>query len=355
MAACLAAAFPRGVEAADPLSDLPFAVGDNILFDEETNDGRDGEQGHWRVTRGRMVDGQIALRVVIDPPPHLLEVESGPAVLFAGIEAFGGSGDVGYTVPMDALATRILPACDDDDCRYVTDVSLPTDEIPGALRRLARVGDLEWITVNMTLVRTFGSGTWLQVLPLLADGAARARAGRLGAIRRVGGRVYPFGLFPADRATPVRADRWMFTSRFDYGPVVERLRQRVPDRSDPIRTVKGHVAVDLAASCARAAHLTLHDTAGNRVFDTPLRDERRIEGTFRIPVSGTWRLTLHDGSGIDFARIRGWGIRIGPIESDGGPIDVRALVDCDAGAGWLIADDQNAAPPSSRIHDRVHK
>ena len=157
-----------------------------MLFDEARNDSRQGEHGSWSLERGRLTNGHLLLHFEISPPSHGLPVNAGPAVLFAGMEAFGGSGDVGMSEPMAALATTVMPACDDSDCRLSADIDLPTSEIADAIVRLEKRGDLMWVSVNLTLVRTFGAGQWLQVLPLqpAGDGALGARAGQLGAMER---------------------------------------------------------------------------------------------------------------------------------------------------------------------------
>lgn len=286
---------------------------------------------------GRLDGARIRLRVVIEPPPHALPVESGPAILFAGMQAYGGSGDMGAAESIDALATVVLPPCDDTDCRYVADIDLPTDEIPAAIRRLERRAALMWISAELTLVRTFGAGQWLQVTPFIAgtgDGAIEGMAGRLGAIEPVEGILFPFGLFPAEQATPVPKGHWMFTTRFDYGPVVERLRRAEGDRTAPLAMAPGRLRVDIAPNCVHAGHLMLHDAGGDHVYDLNVYKKNRIEAEFSVPPGIPWHLTVHDGGGIDFDQGReGFGIRAGPIETDGSPIAVEAAFDCASMSG----------------------
>src|SRR5688572_18746482 len=88
---------PMRTSAADPLADIPFAVGADVLFDEARNDGRQGQKGNWSLEGGRIANGRLHLHFEIDPPRHGLPVTSGPAVLFAGMEAYGGSGDMGMS------------------------------------------------------------------------------------------------------------------------------------------------------------------------------------------------------------------------------------------------------------------
>lgn len=196
-----------------------------------------------------------------------------------------------------------------------------------------------WVGVNLTLVRTFGAGQWLQVLPLqpASDGALGARAGRLGSIEGTEGTLFPFGLFPANQATPIpTGGGWMFTTAFDYGKAVERLRKQADDVSNAIPSVDAALRVGITPTCDHAARLTLHDDAGDRVFDAEAFDTPLIAGDARLPIGVTWHLTLQDGGGIDFDQGRqGWGVRIGDIESDGSPIEINATFDCAIPAGSL--------------------
>jgi hypothetical protein len=260
------------------------------------------------------------------------------------MQGSGGSGDMGIGRPIDALAIVALPSCDDHACRYEADVVLPADEIMPAVRWLEDNGEVMWITANMTLVRTFGDGTWLQVLPLLEandrDGSVGQGAGRLGAIEPVDGTLFPNGLFPAEVATPIpKGGAWMFTAGFDYGRVVERERIAMGDASRPLEMAAGSLHVEIDPPCPHAAHLTLHDDAGDRVFDTDVHKKRSVVATFSIPTQTTWQLTLHDGGGIDFDQGRqGSGVRVGEIRSDGDPIIVNAGFDCTERRGSVEVD-----------------
>lgn len=325
------------------LPDVPFAMGAGQLFGEPNSGGRQGPMGGWELLEGRLTDDELRLRVAIEPAPYDLPVTSGPAVLFAGMEVYGGAGDVGLTEPMDALATVALPACGDAACRYVAEVVLPAGEVLPAVRRLeARSDEITWVTVNLTLVRTFAAGTWLQVVPLDGPdgGGLSSLAGRLGAIEPLRATVFPYGLFPADQATPIpRGGGWMFTTAFDWPRAVERIRREVGDPTRALRMATGSLDVTIDPTCEQAAGLTLHDDSGNVAFDAEAFDVRSIEGEFAIPAGTTWRLTLHDGGGIDFDQGRaGWGIRVGAIRSDGGSIAVKARFDCGAGSGSVEVD-----------------
>jgi hypothetical protein len=351
--AIVVASPPHQTVASDELSHVPFAIGTDTLFDELRNDGRQGPGGIWTLESGRLEGDRLRLHLTIEPAPHGLPVKSGPAVLFAGIEAMGGSGDVGFVERTDALTTTVLPDCDDANCRYTIDVDLATGEIPAAIRRLKQSADLMWVSVELTLVRTFGGGTWLQVIPFgVDDGSIEGRARRMGAIEANRGTLFPFGLFPSHRSNLVQAGQWMFATRFDYGRTVERLRRDADDATTPLTMAAGHLLVDIAPRCDHAARLTLHDDAGDRAFDAEVLEESRIEGDFEIPIGIPWRLTLHDGGGIDFDQGRqGWGIRVGRIESDGSTVGVHATFDCATatGAAEVIGGVPGPPTPSAAV------
>ena len=71
------AAGPMRAFAADPLVDIPFAVGADVLFDEARNDGRQGQHGTWSLEQGRLASGHLQMHFEIAPPSHGLPVTSG--------------------------------------------------------------------------------------------------------------------------------------------------------------------------------------------------------------------------------------------------------------------------------------
>jgi hypothetical protein len=253
------------------------------------------------------------------------------------MELFGGTGDVGITQPIDALATVPLAPCDPAACSFQVDVVVPRDQLVPALRRLeAETDEILWLTVNPTLVRTFAGGSWLEVLPL--DGPTE-RQGRLGAIEPLQGTIFPFGLLPAEMAQPILAGDGMFPTAFDWPRVVDRLRRQVGDPTGPVPTITGTLDVTFDPKCDHAVGIALHTDGGTTAFAAPdVYGRDRIHGDFGIPVGTTWRLTVHDGGGIDFDQRGGWGIRAGDIRSDGEGLTVRATFDCAAGTGVVEAN-----------------
>jgi hypothetical protein len=312
------------------LAEVGFSIGEDVLIGQ--GDGRQGPRGAWRLIEGRLTDDSLKLQVVIEPPGVDLPVEAGPAVLFAGMELYGGSGDMGIAEPLDALVMLPLAACEADPCAFVAELVMPRRQMEPALRRLeANTDEVLWLTVNATLVRTFAHGTWLQVLPL---DSPDERRGRVGAIEPLRGSIFPFGLFPAEQARPIRAeDERMWTTDFDWPKVVERERRAMGDRSAPVPEASGTLNVTFEPKCPHAAGLTMHSDGGATVVDAEAYDTGRIRGQFAIPVGTTWRLTLHDGGGIDFDQRAGWGVRVGQIRSNGPDLVVQAAFDCAVPSG----------------------
>jgi hypothetical protein len=309
-------------------------------------------RGSWQLEGGRLEAGGIRLRLVIEPTRHGLPVASGPAVLFGGLSLFGDAGgDIGLSVRVDGLAAVPVGRCNDSACRYEAEIALPTADLPAAIRRLEEHGSLSSVSADLTLARTFGAGTWLQVFPLHPgeeDGPLAEAGGRLGAIAPVAGTLFPFGLFPANEATPVPGEFFASGEELDYRAVVERIRAENDDPTTPLQVASGRLRVVFDPPCDHTATLTMQDDAGNRVFDTDAFEVETVDEDIDIPVGIAWHLTLHDGGGIDLDQGRqGWGVRVGEIVTDGTPIVVDVRFDCREAVG-LIRLTGGIAQPTER-------
>jgi hypothetical protein len=322
---------PARIAAAEPLERVPLAVGIDGLFAEPKNDGRQRELGSWRLVAGRLGADSLHLTLRIQPPTHGLPVEAGPSVLLGGLRLFGDAGgDVAVGMAVEGLASVTLPPCQGAPCEFEADINLSTAHLPAAINKLEQRGRLTWVSAEMTVVRTFGGGAWLQVLPLqFAGDALHAAAGRLGAVRPTAGTIFPFGAFPARAATPVPADPLGFPEGFDYAGVVDGLRRAAGDASSPLVSAPAALNVAISPRCEGSPVLTVHDEAGDWIFQRPLRDQDGLVERLDVPVAVSWWLTLHDGGGIDFDQGRqGWGLRVGPIGSTGEPVEINAVFDC---------------------------
>jgi hypothetical protein len=321
--------------------DLPFGVAAEGLFGEALNDGRQGPEGTWDLVGGTLAPNGLHLSVRVSIPDHGLAVEPGPAVLFGGLHLLGDAGgDMGFSMRVQGLTTVSLPPCAASPCVYAADIVLSVVDLEAAIDRLERDATLMMVSAELTLVRTFGEGTWLQVLPFLSgpDGALPA-AGRLGAIAPETGRIFPFGLFPADQATPIEANPFGFRDGLDYAAVVEEARTAAGDtsRRPAMTPALLHTAID--PPCEGSSVLAMHDASGNWVFQRPLFEVADIEAPLELPSDTAWWLTLHDGGGIDFDQGRqGWGLRLGPIMPTDQPMTIEGAFDCAVPAGSLLVD-----------------
>jgi hypothetical protein len=247
-----ATAMAPSARAAVPLADIPFAVATDGLFNEARNDGRQGEQGQWELLHGRVGADALELTFRIQSPGTRLPLQSGPAVLFGALHLFGDAGgDMATGQWVDSFVSVTLPPCADAACRYTADIALPLHDLAPAIKRLETHGRLMWVSGELTLVRTFGGGSWLQVLPFMFGGAGAlgAEAGRLGAIQSTTGTIFPFGLFPSGQATRIPADSDLLPAGFDYRADVEQRRRDAGDSSVPLPTAPSllHVRIDRPA------------------------------------------------------------------------------------------------------------
>ena len=130
--ALLAGAAPAA--AVDPLAQIPFRVGFDGLFEAPSVGSGSTDAGTWSFEGGRLANGTVKLHFEIEPPRQTLPVQSGPAVLFAGLDLYGDAGgDVGIGMSIPSVARVVIPACADDAaCHYSADISIPTKDLNGA-------------------------------------------------------------------------------------------------------------------------------------------------------------------------------------------------------------------------------
>ena len=334
-----------GVAAADPLANVNFAVGDIELFGGPAGVVSSADRGSWSFERGRMVNGRLELHLRITPTQPTMPLKSGPAVLFAGLDLYGDAGgDVGMGVSVGPIVQTVVPACADDAaCHYEVDVSIPTAELPKAIASLEKNGDLIWVSADLTLVRTFGGGEWLQVLALAQGplGIQQAAAGRLGAMEPTHGDIVPTGLFPAIRATPTATGNGNL-GYLDYRPIVEALRSKAGDDTTAGPMVDVALHVEIHPICRYWTELTLHDRQGNFLFYANENVEHPvIDESTRMPAASPWYLRLDGGDGGDPL------VELGPIQPDGSgsPLAINATIDCSKPAGTMTLTGAAMASP----------
>jgi hypothetical protein len=341
----LALAGSTSTLAADPLAKVSFAVADTPLFEGRSIGTGFGDPGTWSFVRGRMVGSRLELHVEITPVRQTLPITSGPAVLFAGLDLYGDAGgDVAIERFVGPVAHTLIPACNDSDCDYAADISIPIDGLPDAIASLERDGKLIWVSADLTLVRTFGAGEWLQVLAFEGGpgGIASVAAGRLGAMTPTQGVLNWVGLFPAGQATPISPGNGNLPL-LDYAHIVESIRVKAGDASPAISAVAAALHVRFVRSCMYWTELTLHDDRGNYLFYADeLPAHPLINVSTRMPVDSPWYLTLDAGDGVQNPVVR-----LGPIQPDGSgsPVNVVATIDCSQHSGTLELTGATTATP----------
>jgi hypothetical protein len=340
--------------AAGPLADIAFAVGDEELFSGDSPGGGRGENGTWTFKSGRIADGRLKLHFEIDPKPPSLPLRSGPAVLFAGLEMYGDAGgDVGLSATVPTVVHKAIPTCADDaDCHYSVDIAIPTDQIGRTIERLERDGRLMSVSATLTLVRTYGGGQWLEILPFLSrpEGTRGSSAGRVGAMTSVKGEMFWSGLFPASRARPIEKGDYGLAEELDYAAIAERVRQRLGDDSTPIEMVDVDLDVRISPECDYYSELWLHEDGRAHLFHTLAYGKEHVERRTVMPVGVPFFLTLSGGGGVEPPAAR-----LGPILSNGSAVRVSATFDCDQWTGALElvgaaapTASPTAVPPSPR-------
>lgn len=337
LALLIASLGPAPASAADPLAKVALAIASETIFDTPSLGGEFGEPGSWALERGRMANGQLTLHLEITPVRQTLRVKSGPAVLFAAFSLYGDAGgDVGIDMNVRPVTAQVIPACaDDDHCRYAVDVSIPLAGLADAIARLEQHGNLIWVSADMTLVRTFGGGRWLQVAAFQRSETAApgASGGRLGSVVATHGVLNWSGLFPASEAIPIPDPNSEANPPLDYGSIVESLRKQAGDTTEPPPAVDVDLNVRIVRSCVGWMELTFHDDLGNSAFyANEIPDHPEMHASTSMPVGSPWFLTLDGGDGVQ-API----VRLGPIQSDGSgaPVTVSATMDCATRTGTL--------------------
>jgi hypothetical protein len=175
-------------------------------------------------------------------------------------------------------------------CVFETTVAVDLRRLPRIASRVRRLEEV-WASVGFTLVRTFGGGTWLQVLSsdrpngTIFSGTLREPAPWTGYANG-------YGLFPR-----AGADVWPR----DEGKVVDLLGAldalESGDRSSPptttdvrlVATFIGCEPMDGDASRDRIG-ASIMTAAGDRVAFPRTRARDFVDGSARIPTGTTWRV-----------------------------------------------------------------
>ncbi len=243
-----------------------------------------GSGGEWWVERANLrPDGRLTLHLAIDPIETTVPLDPGPAVLFASAHLSGDGGSVGLGARVGKpvhVTTR--PCRGSQRCEMRANVVLPTHRLESAAAGVRHPATWHALGVNLTLVRTFGQGTWVQVLPL----EGRGLTGRVGTVSDPGtfkAHTRYFGAFPLEQG-----ERWLanLPREVRYEPVLritERIRQK-GDESQIPESVPFQLDVD-AGDCLG---WSLMNATGDIAFDETERLFGREVRTVDVPVGSEW-------------------------------------------------------------------
>jgi hypothetical protein len=349
-----AASGPRVAKAeVDEHRDLELFVSNGVFGEPYIRD-QNGSDGVWRITGGALDRGELALRMEIDPPKYSLGIVSGPAVVFAGLTVDGGyAGDMGASQRVATMGIAVLPACDDAGCVLTGEVRIPLDRLDDAIDAFTRAGTAEgqWLTVELTVVRTFGAGTWLQVLEFLG----REGIGTLGNPGSGRGDVWATVLFPSSISGTLGSEVPPDLAGERYWTFVEELRRTSFDDSQPLEMAPAFLHAVLDPRCTNGhALLSAHSLAGDVAWSTDVYRVGVLDDGFAVPVGVTHALTLHSEEGV----VAGALATGGAFVSSGAPVLVDARINCPeepgarrilATSSALVAASASAAPASPPI------
>lgn len=251
--------------------------------------------GEWAVTGSRFHrNGRLTLSLEIRPPQPSLPLDPGPAVLFASLMLSGGyGGDVGAEVASGPIVHQRVDACPDPaDCVYRTRITLRTDTLAATARRNPVPG---WsgAVVALTFVRTYGQGTWLQILPLY-DEELELPTGTVGHPIPVRSRMEALGAF-----TPQQGRRWLSGSAGSADrifSIIERERRSGVDPS--VAAPVTSALLDLDPSDCRQGW-TLSTATGDVGYDVTDASHGRIR--LALPVGSSWVLYVPSLDHVDSA------------------------------------------------------
>lgn len=277
----------------------------------------------WVVSEPLLVEGRyLDLHVTVTPPdPTLLPPASaGPAVLFTSLGLLGGfGGDVGFERLVSVQHTD-LPTCG-EPCQYETDVRVDLRRLPHVARSVPRL-HASTAAIGLSLVRSFGGGTWFQEVPAGDLAEHEGWSGTLGSPEPWTGPALPQGLFP----------RSALSRRLvgDEGPrtlgILDAARATFGDDSQPVTTVSIRV-IAMFDGCDEPVTTDLRSPAGDAIGLARERRRDVLDAQADVPPGSTWRLD--------------WNQSLDPLHDftvGTGPLLVVATLRCDPELGRVVRD-----------------
>lgn len=242
--------------------------------------------GTWAVVDARRRgDGKLLLELAMDPPEPGIPVDPGPAMVFASLGVHGDlGGDVAWSLGFGRMVQAAAKPCtQEQECELRTRLLLPTHRLGSILEQAPN--DRAWtMSIDLTLIRSFDQGEWLQIIPLRKRVVEGGDPGTLGQPGRFHGWMHNEGSFSAEQAA-----RWMAdvpASRQGY-PALAALEQRLANKGDSsAEAATAPVAVDVDAGSCRG--WTLATEHGDIAFDIDEALEGRQSLAFDLPVGSEW-------------------------------------------------------------------
>jgi hypothetical protein len=259
------------------------------------------------------------------------------------MELFGGlGGDMGFSKQAAPIAWDVIPACPDEaHCEYVGHIALETR---GLYKEASRQPYLETpaAIVGFTLVRSFGQGRWVQMMPMLPTEETQ-RDGTLARPGPADGSIVSMGMFPAARAQP---SRYPNEGVLDWVSIVEKARRDLGDPSDPIPTVTAQVDISLNR-CRGYWMVAIHDAHGNLPLALRAKERSAIHERVDLPDGREWTLTSEGEEGIfEFTEgPEGGGLHVGSFTTNGEDLSITADLTCGLGPSGSMAVEATTLPP----------
>jgi hypothetical protein len=298
--------------------------------------------GTWEVVDARRRgDGKLLLELAMDPPEPGIPVEPGPAMVFASLGVHGDlGGDVAWSLGFGRMVQAAAKPCSEgQDCELWTRLLLPTHRLGKVLEQAPN--DRAWtMSIDLTLIRSFDQGDWLQIIPLRKRVAEGGDAGTLGDPGRFRGWMHNEGSFAAEQA-----ERWtdgLSQSQRGY-PALAALEQRRLNKGDSsAEAVAAPVAVDVEARACRG--WTLATSSGDIAFDIDVAVSGRQSLAFDLPVGSEWYVMSPSLQVVDSHTEAEW---FGPFAVEPSGIRIEGDWACDDDY-WIVSEGEVSALPVTR-------
>lgn len=301
--------------------------------------GESERVGTWEVVDARRRgDGKLVLELEMDPPEPGIAVDPGPAMVFASLGMHGDAGgDVAWSLGFGRMVQAVANPCSEkQDCELWTRLVLPTHRMQKALDKAPndRAGG---IMIGLTLVRSFGQGEWMQIVPLEKRVAEGGDPGRLGDPGRFNGWMHNNGSFSAEQA-----QRWIEPlpkSQRGYPALAEIEAHRVAKGDSSAEAVTVSVAIDVEARSCRG--WTLATRSGDIAYDIDEVVTGRQSVTLDLPIGSEWYVMSPSLQVVDSHLEAEW---FGPFAVEVGGTHIEGDWACD-GNHWTVSGGEAVSRP----------